>query len=149
MSGLPNPRISVGSIGGRVSVSDTGPQDHNYSNYNNSVFDDGGEYQDGEEYQNQPGEYQNSIGEYQNSVGEYQNHGGVDHNDRNALYNTREGVYAEYPGGVTPLSRPAPRAVFDEDEQEPRPLGPDHRPGSHIQRTSQHASPQQGSFLFI
>ena len=157
MSGLPHPRssvgsiggrASVGSIGGRASVSDIAAPDHNYSNYNNSVFDEGGEYQDGGEYQNQPGEYQNHIGEYQNHVGDYQNNIG-EYNDRNALYSTRESVYAEYPGGVTPLSRPAPRAVFDEDEQEPRPLGPDHRPGSRAQRTSQHASPQHGLFIFL
>ena len=51
-------------------------------------------------------------------------------------------IYSEYPGGVTPLSRPAPRAVFDEDEQEPRPPG-----GQNLNR--QQASPQHGSFFFL
>ena len=50
-------------------------------------------------------------------------------------------IYSEYPGGVTPLNRPAPRAVFDEDDQEPRPPG--------VGGPRQPASPQHGLFILF
>ena len=49
--------------------------------------------------------------------------------DNNSTDGGGVGGFPDYPGGMTPLlqqqmaPREAPRAVFDEDDQEPRPLG--------------------------
>jgi len=105
------PRSSVGSLGGRSSVLDHQQQDlvggrgslvePNYSNYTNPSP---------------------AYSHYNNFEGQQQELPPQQHQDYN--------IYSEYPGGVTPLNRPAPRAVFDEDDQEPRPPGGPRQPAS-------------------
>jgi len=114
-SHLQHGRASVSSHpgqGGRSSVSShTHP---NYSNLNTSVFEEEGSYP------------------LHPQGGDYPHHpqgGGYPHYPQEGGYHPQEGIYGQYPGGVTPLARSAPRAVFDdEDEQEPRPLRSESRP---------------------
>jgi len=127
-------RSSVGSLTGRGSITDSyhGPPMH-HTSHPHFQQEDG-------IYGNHEGNYGNYEGNYGVNDGNYGNYN-YDPNMTNSVFEDSgdgPGQFPDYPGGVTPLPgtlgsvpqsvshtplpREAPRAVFDEDEQEPAPM---------------------------
>ena len=121
-------------------------------------------------YGNHEGNYGNYEGNYGVNDGNYGNYN-YDPNMTNSVFEDSgdgPGQFPDYPGGVTPLPgtlgsvpqsvshtplpREAPRAVFDEDEQEPAPMNHPglgqlvNRPKSSV--GSDHNKNQPGLFFF-
>ena len=160
-------RSSIGSLTGRGSITDsfhgghptTVPMHHS-SSHSHFQPEDG-------IYGNHDGNYGNYEGNYGVSEGNYGNYGNYNPNLTNSVFeDSGEGQFpGDYPGGMpplqgtlgsvpqsvshTPLPREAPRAVFDEDqEQEPAPINhPGFRPKSSI--GSDHNKNQPGLFLLF
>merc|ERR1719431_2397060 len=131
----PATRSSVGSLAGRGSITESyhGAPPHHSSHTH---------------FQPEDGIYGNHEGSYGVHEGNYGNYN-YDPNLTNSVFEDSgdgPGQFPEYPGGVTPLPgtlgsvphsvshtplpREAPRAVFDEDDQEPPPIN--HPANPHL-----------------
>jgi len=121
------------SIGGRASVTTTSGADiADGSQF--AIYGSRKSTMNNMDYQQQQLQLQlqNNYSNINNHAGLYEDDGGGED------FGGVGGGYGEYPGGVTPLSRPAPRAVFVEDEPNlPQAVGSNSSP-HHQQSPAMH-----------